>query len=172
MNYIKDVNLRNENAFNMIIEIEKGSKDKNELVNETFDKLERVRKVRIKYPFYYGCLPQTYAGDKDPMDVVLLSKKKRKCLDIVKIYPIGVIKTIDNGEIDDKIIAVACAETIKHLDKLQKIACKFLKVYKGKNSNTIVDETFYDAIEAERLIIEANKVYENTFNKVQAKVTF
>ena len=49
MNYIKDIKLFNNdelNTINMIVEIEKGSKDKNELVAPNFDRVECVRKIK------------------------------------------------------------------------------------------------------------------------------
>ena len=100
MNYIKDIQLKQNENFNVIIEILKGTNSKYELVDGSFDKVVEVRKVVGKYPFYYGCFPQTLAGDNDPLDMILLSNKKRHMLDIVDIVPIGVIKTIDNEVID------------------------------------------------------------------------
>ena len=161
MNYIEDISLKENGNYNIIIEIPKGTNSKYELVDGKFDKVVEVRKVIGKYPFYYGCFPQTYAGDKDPLDVILLSKKKRKILDIVNVQPIAVIKTIDNNEVDDKVICVDVKENLKHLDKLEKEAIKFLKTYKGKKSNTVIDENIYFIEEAINIIDKANKAYIN-----------
>lgn len=154
MNYIKDINLNN---YNIIIEIPVGTDNKWELEDKSFDKLVLVRKVVGKYPFYYGCFPQTLAGDNDPLDMILLSNKKRYMLDIVDVIPIGVIKTIDNGEVDDKIFVIAKDETIKNLEKLKARAIKFLHSYKGKKSNMIIDKTFYGPEVAIELIEQAHK---------------
>ena len=161
MNYIEDISLKENGNYNIIIEIPKGTNSKYELVDGKFDKVIEVRKVIGKYPFYYGCFPQTYAGDKDPLDVILLSKKKRKILDIVNVQPIAVIKTIDNNEVDDKVICVDVKENLKHLDKLEKEAIKFLKTYKGKRSNTVIDENIHFIEEAINIIDKANKAYIN-----------
>ena len=153
MNYIKNVKLFNEDELdtvNMIIEIVKGSKDKNELVEPEFDHVEKVRKCKLKYPFYYGCFPQTLAGDKDPADAILLTKKKHKVLDVVKVQPVAVIKTVDCGEEDNKII---CVEgEFKRVDKLIDKVMKFLKVYKGKDADMVIDEKIYDVEEALKLL--------------------
>ena len=158
MNYIKEIKLFNNDdtkTVNMVIEIVKGSKNKNELVPKTFDRIERVRKCKLKYPFYYGCFPQTLAGDNDPADAILITKKKHKLLDIVKVKPIAVIKTIDNGEEDNKII---CIEgTLNNLEKRLKRALKFLKIYKGKKADMIVDDKIYDEIEALEALMVAYK---------------
>lgn len=159
MNYINDIKLQENNEYNMIIEIKKGSKDKNELVAPGFDKVERVRKCKLKYPFYYGCFPQTLAGDKDPADVILLTKEKHEVLDIVKVQPVAIIKTIDQGEEDNKFI---CVEgEFKHIDKVEKLVLKFLSIYKGKKANMIIDKNIYDVEEAVRELIKAHDNYLN-----------
>lgn len=155
MNYIKDVELFTEKQYNMVVEITKGSRNKNELVTPNFDKLECVRKSLLKYPFYYGCFPQTLAGDGDALDAILISSKKHKELDIVEVLPIAVIKTIDNGEIDDKVICVD--GKVKHVDKVIKVIKTFLHLYKGKNANMIVDDKDYDVAEPLKLIQEAHE---------------
>ena len=92
MNYIKDINLKEKDlSFNGIIEIVKGDKIKYELKDKTFDELLPVRLGKYKYSFDYGCFPQTLAGDKDPMDMVLLTNKKHKKLDVVEVQLIGVL---------------------------------------------------------------------------------
>lgn len=159
MNYIRDINLKEKGGFNIIIEIPKGTNSKYELVDGKFNEVVEVRKVIGKYPFYYGCFPQTYAGDKDPLDVILLSNKKRKILDIVNVQPIAVIKTVDKGEQDDKVVCIASDEVITKLDKLEKKAKKFLKTYKGKKADTTIDEKEYDVEEALKTIEKANKAY-------------
>lgn len=158
MNYIKDIQLKENGGFNSIIEIPKGTNSKFELVDGKFDIVVEVRKVVGKYPFYYGCFPQTHAGDRDPLDMILISKRKFKSLDVVNVQPIGVIKTIDNNEVDDKIICVLADEKITI--KIKKIY-KFLSTYKGKKSNTTIDSTFYPMEEAIKLIDKANKSYLN-----------
>ena len=169
MNYIKDINLFKDSFYNMVIEIPKGTNSKYELVEPNNSEVKEVRKVVGKYPFYYGCFPQTYAGDKDPLDAILFTNRRYNSLDIVKTQIVGVIKTIDNGEIDDKILAIPYDETIEHLDKLEKKTLKFLSKYKGRNSNTQIDYTIYDCGEAIDLIEETNKNYINRLNSKNTK---
>lgn len=175
MNYIKDIKLKENGGYNVIIEIPKGTNSKWELVDKTFDKVVEVRKVIGKYPFYYGSFPQTLAGDRDPLDMILLTKKKRKILDIVNAQPIAVIKTIDDGEQDDKVICIDGKEEISNLPKLEKIVLKFLHSYKGKNSNTEIDDTIYDVGVALDTIEKAYKTYLNKeaiFTAKSIKVNF
>lgn len=169
MNYINGIQLKENNGFNAIVEIPKGTNSKYELVDKTFDKIIEVRKVIGKYPFYYGCFPQTYAGDKDPLDMILLTKKKYTILSIVNVQPIAVIKTIDNGEVDDKVICVTMDEDIK-VEKHLKKALKFLKTYKGKNSNTIIDPKIYCINETLKTIEKANKTFINRKTSASIKI--
>ena len=161
MNYIKDINLKEKDlSFNGIIEIVKGDKIKYELKDKTFDELLPVRLGKYKYTFDYGCFPQTLAGDKDPMDMVLLTNKKHKKLDVVEVQLIGVLKTIDNGEVDDKIFAIDANEEIKNVEKLKNKAIKFLSKYKGKKADMQI-LGFEDCVEAEKLLNQSHKAFLN-----------
>ena len=78
--------------FTAVIEISKGSKKKYELDKYTgMIILDRILHTSTHYPASYGFIPRTYGDDKDPL---------------VRCYPIGVIGMVDNGEDDEKIIAV------------------------------------------------------------------
>lgn len=166
MNYIKDVALYNkDDTVNVIIEICPGTSDKNELVEPIFDRLECVRQVEGIYPFYYGSFPQTYAGDKDPLDMILFTDKEHKLLDVVKVEILGAIKTLDAGEQDDKIICVEADCGLKNLHKHMKKAMKFLKKYKGKYSNMIIEKKLASMEEAELLLKASNDTYKENFRK-------
>lgn len=167
MNYITDIKLQEQDSFNMIVEIPKGTNKKFELVEPNFDKVECVRKIHGKYPYYYGCFPQTYAGDKDPLDAILISNKKYKSLDIVKVQLLAVIKTIDNDEIDDKLIVIPTDEPVENLNKKYRIILKFLKSYKGKKANMFLDEKLYDCTIAKKLLDRANADYNKLNSKEQ-----
>ena len=169
MNYIKDVKLKADNLYNMIIEIRKGSKKKNELAEPNFEELKCVRKSLVRYPFYYGCFPQTLAGDGDALDAILITKKKHKELDVVEIMPVAVIKTLDNGEEDNKIICVEDSK-VKHLDKLVTLIRKFLSIYKGKKADMIIDGKDYDVAEPLRLIEESHKKFNSKVSVNSLKV--
>ncbi|WP_405200510.1 inorganic diphosphatase [Christiangramia sp. LLG6405-1] len=64
----------------------------------------------LAYPANYGFIPSTYSnpangGDGDALDIMILSSTL-KSGDIVEFIPIGMIKMIDAGEEDFKIIGV------------------------------------------------------------------
>ena len=93
--------------FLAVIEIKKGSKKKYELDKETgFIILDRILYTSTHYPASYGFIPRTYADDGDPLDVLVLTSEEIDPLVLVHCYPIGVIKMIDNGKNDEKIIAI------------------------------------------------------------------
>ena len=94
-------------AFPVVIEIPKGSKNKYELDKETgLLKLDRVLYSAVHYPADYGFIPRTYCDDGDPLDVMILSQEPVHPLTIVEARAIGVMRMRDDKGIDDKIIAV------------------------------------------------------------------
>lgn len=93
--------------FFAVIEISKGSKIKYELDKKTgMLKLDRILYTSTHYPANYGFIPRTYADDSDPLDVLLLCSEIINPMTLVECYPIGVIRMMDNGHKDDKIIAI------------------------------------------------------------------
>ncbi len=95
------------NDFIAVIEIEKGSKKKYELDKETGHIiLDRILYTSAHYPANYGLIPRTYADDKDPLDVLVLCSEVINTMSLVRCYPIGVITMLDQGALDEKIIAI------------------------------------------------------------------
>ena len=93
--------------FYAVIEISKGGKNKYELDKETgLLKLDRVLFTSTHYPANYGFIPKTYADDGDPLDVLVLCNETIYPMTLVNCYPVGVIKMIDSGALDEKIIAI------------------------------------------------------------------
>ena len=95
-----------ENRFEALIEIPRGSKAKYELDKETgLLRLDRVLYTSTVYPANYGFIPRTLADDGDPLDVLVLCNEAIFPMTLLTCMPIGVIKMIDGGELDEKIIA-------------------------------------------------------------------
>ena len=59
------------------------------------------------YPANYGFIPQTYAEDDDPLDVLVLCQEAVQPLALIKARAIGLMTMLDSGASDDKVIAVA-----------------------------------------------------------------
>ena len=98
-------------VFNVVIEIPKGSRNKYEY-DEELDviKLDRVNYTAMAHPYDYGFVPKTRSEDGDHLDafVILDSSVFPGCL--VEARPVGVLYMVDDGEKDEKIIAVAASD--------------------------------------------------------------
>lgn len=98
-------------SFRAIIEIPKGEKNKYELDKETgLLKIDRILYSSVHYPASYGFIPRTYADDGDPLDVLVLAQEPIHPMTIVRCRAIGVMRMIDQGKADDKMIAVHVAD--------------------------------------------------------------
>jgi inorganic pyrophosphatase len=97
--------------FRAIIEIPKGTKNKYELDKETgLLKIDRILYSSVVYPASYGFIPRSFADDGDPLDVLVLAQEPIHPLTIVSCRAIGVMRMVDQGAADDKIIAVHRAD--------------------------------------------------------------
>ncbi|OIW11011.1 hypothetical protein TanjilG_22818 [Lupinus angustifolius] len=133
--------------FNVVIEISQGSKVKYELDKTSgLIKVDRILYSSVVYPHNYGFIPRTICEDGDPMDVLVLMQEPVLPGSFLRARAIGVMPMIDQGEEDDKIIAV-CADDpeyrhytdVKELPphRLAEIR-RFFEDYK-KNENKIVE---------------------------------
>ncbi len=94
--------------FQAVIEIPLGSNVKYELDKPTgMLRVDRIMHSAVFYPANYGFIPQTYAEDNDPLDVLVLCQEPVQPLSLIKARAIGLMTMIDSGASDDKIIAVA-----------------------------------------------------------------
>jgi inorganic pyrophosphatase len=94
--------------FQAVIEIPLGSNVKYELDKPTgLLKVDRIIHSAVYYPANYGFIPQTYAEDNDPLDVLVLCQEAVQPLALIKARAIGLMTMIDGGASDDKVIAVA-----------------------------------------------------------------
>jgi len=90
-----------------IIEIPQGSRNKYELDKKTgLLKLDRVLYSAVHYPSDYGFIPRTLHEDGDPLDILVRINEPTFAGCLVAARPIGVLKMLDRGEPDDKILAV------------------------------------------------------------------
>jgi inorganic pyrophosphatase len=108
------------NNLNAVIEIPAGTNKKFEYNKDTqsfeIDKKDGKDRVVqfLSYPGNYGYIPSTFSdpekgGDGDALDVLVLSESVASGT-ILEIVPIAVLKLIDDGELDYKIIAVPLNE--------------------------------------------------------------
>lgn len=163
-----------EDVINVIMEINKGTINKYELITESGQlKLDRVGYSSLVYPFSYGAIPMTWDYDGDPLDVELVNVTEPLvpgCL--VEARVIGVMKFEDGGEVDDKIIAVLSDD--RRSDHIQSIAdlgeqftketTYFWERYKDlKKPGTGLPKGFFDKAEALKVIKECKERYNTIY---------
>jgi inorganic pyrophosphatase len=160
--------------FIVCIEISKNSKMKYELDKETGRLiLDRVLFTSTHYPANYGFIPKTYAGDFDPLDVLVLCQSEIVPLCLVKCRPIGVIKMIDNDQVDEKVIAVPVNDpswnSYQNIDELPEHILDemrhFFGVYKQLEGKTTSIVETRGPKEAERIIQASIERYQEVFGK-------
>lgn len=146
---------------NAIIEIPKNSRAKYELDKESgMLKLDRVLYSSVYYPANYGFIPRTYCDDKDPLDILVLSQLEVIPMCIVPSKAIGVMRMLDQGEHDDKIIAVAQNDmSISHIEDISELPDHFLREmanffedYKKLENKTVEVREFQDHVKAQEII--------------------
>src|ERR1700726_3703262 len=94
--------------FQAVIEIPLGSNVKYELDKTSgMLRVDRIIHSAVYYPANYGFIPQTYAEDDDPLDVLVLCQEPLAPLTLVAARAIGLMTMIDGGKRDHKILAVA-----------------------------------------------------------------
>jgi inorganic pyrophosphatase len=97
--------------FNALVEIPMGSSIKYELDKRTgLLRMDRVLYSAVYYPANYGFIPQTYAEDDDPLDVLVLCQEAVAPMTLVTARAIGLMTMIDTGKKDHKVLAVAVGD--------------------------------------------------------------
>lgn len=150
------------------IEIPRGSRNKYEYDPATGRiVLDRVIYHSVVYPADYGFIPETLAGDGDPLDILVIMQEPVHPLTIVRARPIGGFRMRDDKGVDDKIVAVAVDDpAVSHYREASQLPPHTLlelrrffqdyKVLEGKTSE--VDE-LYDRPRAIAAINEARAGY-------------
>lgn len=93
--------------LNVVIEIPTGSNHKIEWDREhACFMLDRVEPMAFAKPCNYGFIPQTLDEDGDELDVLMITDQPLTTGIWMKGRILGVMKFVDDGEVDDKIICV------------------------------------------------------------------
>jgi inorganic pyrophosphatase len=156
-------------AVNALIEIPRGSKVKYELDKPTgLLRVDRVLHSSVHYPANYGFIPRTYCGDGDPLDILVLCTESVDPMCIMVARPIGVVRMVDDGKADDKILAVHLHDPafneVQDIDQLPRHLAReiqrFFLDYKSlEKKKDIVAEEPVGRAQAERVVEEALELY-------------
>ncbi|MBS1644704.1 MAG: inorganic diphosphatase [Bacteroidetes bacterium] len=158
---------------NAIIEIPKGSRAKYELDKTTgLLKLDRVLYSSVYYPANYGFIPQTYCDDNDPLDILVLSQIEMQPLCLVEAKVIGVMRMLDQGEADDKLIAVCAHDmSVNHINDISELPPHFIdelrhffEEYKKLEQKVVQIAEFQNARLAKKILSHAINDYEAKFS--------
>lgn len=120
------------NDINVVIEISaQGDPIKFEVDKESgaiF--VDRFMGTSMRYPMNYGYVPQTIAGDGDPVDVLVVTPFPLPPGVVIRCRPVGVLKMEDESGTDAKVIAVPVTkltplyENVKTTDDLPPLLLK------------------------------------------------
>lgn len=139
-----------------LIEIPAGGREKLEMDHRTGRLVvDRVLPDSLGYPAAYGSFPCTLAGDGDPLDLLVLTDSTLTPGSTLRVRPIGVLRMLDRGAQDDKLIAVLVNSDVQSVaPDVQKAIEQFFRTYKGPDAN-IQLRGWQDATAAANVLLSA-----------------
>ena len=174
LNYLRDIEpINSDGTINVVVEIPTGTNEKWEVSKETGDiewefKKGKPRIVKfLGYPTNYGMIPRTLlskdkGGDGDPLDVILIGSYIPRG-NIVSGKVIGVLKMLDGGEIDDKLLMIQKDSPLYKANSVEElkeefpgalsIIEKWFESYKGPGE--IKTNGYGSVFEAENILKQA-----------------
>lgn len=161
-------------VLNVIVELNSHTLNKYEIITETGQlKLDRVGYSSLSYPFAYGAITKTWDLDGDPLDAVIVNVTEPLIpCSLVEARIIGIMKFIDGGEVDDKVICVlnddkrvSHIKTIEDLGEYFKTESSYYwEHYKDlKKPGTGKVEGFFDTNEAKKIVKECEERYQTDY---------
>lgn len=160
--------------INTIVECPRGSMNKYEIDKETgLIALDRVLHTAQSYPVEYGFAPQTLWDDGDALDVLVLATEPIAPGILVKSRIVGLMKMIDSGESDDKVIVVPVDDPrwteVKDIGDVNKHTIKtiqhFFETYKKLQNKEVTIQRFEDKANALAAVKRSVQMYKEKFSK-------
>ena len=187
LDFLRDIPAYTQDGLvNIVVEIPAGSNQKWEVDKQTgFLEWERInddslRVVRyLPYPANYGMIPRTWlpeaeGGDNDPLDVFLLGERVERG-SIIPARIIGIIRLLDRGEQDDKLIAVPADDWHYGIYTLEQLNAQFpgvidilvswLTNYKGEG--VVEFQGVDNEVAAYKILRTSIKAFESRDEKIQ-----
>lgn len=157
--------------LNVVVEIPKGSNNKFELDEKTgVMKLDRVLHSPLSYPIDYGFIPQTLSQDGDHLDAIIINDSPLFSGSVERVRPVGLLRMIDSGEEDCKILGVQVdnpnyknirdIKDIEAIDKniLEEIS-HFFRTYKGPEEKEVIISDWEGVESAKKEIRQSGKSF-------------
>jgi inorganic pyrophosphatase len=166
--------------INVVIEIPTGSNHKIEWDREhACFMLDRVEPMAFAKPCNYGFIPQTIDEDGDELDALVITEQPLTTGIWLKARVLGVMKFVDGGEVDDKIICVPAddrnnGDAYQTLEDLPKQTIKQIEFhfnhYKDlKKPGTTEVKAFEGVDTAKKVIADSVERYEDAHPGEKAK---
>ena len=147
-----------------VIEIPAKSRNKYELDKSSgLLKLDRVLYSAVHYPGDYGFVPRTLHEDGDPMDILVRINEPTFPGCQIDARPVGVLRMLDKGEPDDKVLAVPCHDPFhEEVHDLGDLPAHYLRevehffhIYKDLEGKRVQILGWEDVSSARRLLDES-----------------
>ncbi len=130
-------------------------------------RLDRNLFSPVHYPGDYGFIPSTLGDDGDPLDVLVLVDTPSFPGCLQEVRPIGVLDMIDQGQGDEKIIAVGEGnprynDVNNYSDIYPHILLEikhFFSIYKDLEGKSVEVKGFKDAATAREIIVKAQLAF-------------
>ena len=174
-----DPRTEHEDVVRAVIEIPKGCRAKYELDKDSgMLILDRVLYSSMYYPANYGFIPKTYCEDNDPLDILVLCTENVQSMCLLEAKVIGVMRMLDQGEADDKLIAVADGDpAVRQYNDLNELPThllyemrSFFEDYKKLENKEVKVEEFQNKEVAVQILKEALELYQVNKKELRSKV--
>lgn len=174
MNLLHDVDPGSCKEMHVVIEIPRGSKNKYEIDKKTgLIALDRAMHTSQDYPVDYGFVPQTLWDDDDALDVMVLTTYPLMPGVLVRARPVGILKMMDDGESDDKVLSVPIDDPrfegvrdIKDVNQHTLLEIQhFFRTYKQLQNKSVEIQGVGTAEDAEQAFERSRVMYKEKFSK-------
>lgn len=161
--------------LNMVVEVVTGSRDKYEYKSEwEAFVLDRIIPSSVVFPVEYGFVPQTWAEDEDPLDIMALSYEPLTVGSIARVRVIGVLDIEDEEGPDQKVLSVLendarfqGLQDISNVHKHQLVEIQeFFETYKRLEPTKWAKvKGWKNAEEAKKIVLQAMERYQTPLRK-------
>lgn len=136
VNYLDTASpLTTDGLVNAVVEIPAGTSQKWEVNKETgfleWELIDHEHRIvnYLPYPWNYGMIPQTLlpvseGGDGDPLDILILGPSNSRGA-VIPVRVIGVLRMMDRGEQDDKLIAIDPGSHFSEVHKMNDLEVNY-----------------------------------------------